>query len=147
MNLAQLHESIGHTIGTTDWVEVDQSRIDAFADCTDDHQFIHVDIVRAASGPTGGTIAHGFLTLSLLGNMIQQVLRDVPSSAQLNYGFDNIRFLSPVRSGRRVRGVFRLADSKEKRPGEFLQTFDVTIEIDGEDRPALVAQWILMIVA
>ena len=146
MNLTQLHESIGH-IGTTDWVEVDQSRIDAFADCTDDHQFIHVDIVRAASGPTGGTIAHGFLTLSLLGNMIQQVLRDVPSSAQLNYGFDNIRFLSPVRSGRRVRGVFRLADSKEKRPGEFLQTYDVTVEIEGEDRPALIAQWILMIVA
>ena len=144
MKLAELQTKVGEVIGVTDWVLVDQARINAFADCTDDHQYIHVDPVRAAASPTGGTIAHGFLTLSLLGGMVQKVLDDVERSVGLNYGFDKVRFLSPVRSGKRVRASFKLIDCPEKRPGEYLQRYEVSVEIEGEEKPALIAEWMML---
>ena len=133
------------TEGVSDWVEVTQRMIDAFADATGDHQFIHVDPARAAATPFGGTVAHGFLTLSLLPRLASLV----PDAGQLagtrmgvNYGGNAVRFLSPVRSGARVRGRFRLLAFDEKRPGQYQQTNAVTVEIEGQDKPALTAEWI-----
>ncbi len=128
----------------SDWVLVDQGMIDRFAEATGDHQFIHVDPVRAAQTPFGGTIAHGFLTLSLM-----PLLRSKAPSAEIpgvrmgvNYGGNKTRFLSPVRSGKRVRGRFRMLEVVEKRPGQFQQTTEFTVEIEGEEKPALIAEWI-----
>ncbi len=128
----------------SDWVMIDQAMIDKFADATDDHQFIHVDPVRAAQSPFGGTVAHGFLTLSLLPMLAQRT--DAPDiegrSMGVNYGSNRLRFLAPVRSGKRVRGRFKLMSFDEKRPGQWQQINEVTIEIEGEDKPALIAEWI-----
>ena len=132
----------------SDWVEVTQAMIDTFADATDDHQFIHVDPVRAAETPFGGTIAHGFLTLSLLSSLAAKV-PDAPQIAGarlgLNYGSNRVRFLTPVRSGSRVRGRFKLLAFEEKRPEQFQQTHEVTVEIEDMPKPALVAEWISQI--
>ncbi len=143
-------EQLGARIGSlrvSDWITVDQAMIDKFADATGDHQFIHVDSVRAAQTPFGGTIAHGFLTLSLLSQMSQTT--DQPAIAGVrmgvNYGSDKVRFLSPVRSGKRVRGHFKLVSLEEKRPGQWQQMNEVTVEIEGEDKPALIAEWISQI--
>jgi acyl dehydratase len=130
------------------WVAVTQPMIDAFAELTGDRQFIHVDPVRAmAETPFGGTIAHGFLTLSLLSQMAYEVL-PAPAEAviSINYGFDKLRFLSPVRSGSRIRARFKLLEFAERRPGEMLSRYDVTIEIEGHDKPALAAQWLGVVV-
>ena len=135
-------------IGTetvSDWVEVSQEMIDKFADATGDHQFIHVNPQMAAMTPFGGTIAHGFLTLSLMPLLASKVA-DAPQIAGVkmgvNYGGNKVRFLQPVRSGKRVRGRFKLIEFIEKRPGQWQQTHEITIEIEGEDKPALVAEWI-----
>ena len=129
----------------SDWVEVSQARIDRFADATGDHQFIHVDPVAAAATPFGGTIAHGFLTLSLMPLLASKV-PDAPQLAGatmgVNYGGNKVRFLTPVRSGSRVRGRFRLLAFDEKRPGQYQQTTAFTVEIEGADKPALIAEWI-----
>lgn len=129
----------------SDWVEVTQAMIDKFAEATGDHQFIHVDPERAAATPFGGTIAHGFLTLSLMPLLASKV----PDPALLadakmgvNYGGNTVRFLTPVRSGSRVRGRFKLLSFEEKRRGQFQQTTAFTVEIEGSDKPALVAEWI-----
>lgn len=122
------------------WYEIGQDRINAFADVTEDWQFIHLDAERMA--PQGGTMAHGFLTLSMLSAMSYDVQPEIPGMLQgLNYGFDRIRFVSPVRAGQRIRGRFSVSDVVE-RPGRYDVTWDVTVEIDGADRPAIVAKWI-----
>ena len=122
------------------WYEVGQDRINAFADVTEDWQFIHLDTERMA--PQGGTMAHGFLTLSMLSAMSYDVQPEIPGMVQgLNYGFDRIRFVSPVRAGQRIRGQFSVADVVEK-PGRYDVTWDVVVEIDGAERPAIVAKWI-----
>ena len=142
-SLDEIRSKIGSDIGSTDWVEISQERIDAFADVTIDPQFIHVDPERAAAGPFGGTIAHGFLTLSMLSWMSNQVVL-LPPNAKLsvNYGFERIRFIAPVRAGKRIRGHFRLASFVEKQAGQWQNVHEVTVEIEGEEKPALVAEWI-----
>jgi len=124
------------------WYEIGQDRITGFADVTEDWQFIHLDEDRMA--PQGGTMAHGFLTLSMLSAMAYDVQPEIPGLVQgVNYGFDRIRFVSPVRAGQRIRGRFSVADVVEK-PGRLDVTWDVVVQVDGADRPALVAQWINM---
>lgn len=141
-------QEMAQRIGTetvSDWVEVTQEMIDQFADATGDHQFIHVDPERAKLTPFGGTIAHGFLTLSLMPQLAAKV-PDAPRVAGIkmgvNYGGNKVRFLQPVRSGKRVRGRFTLRAFDEKRPGQWQQTIEFTVEIEGEDKPAMVAEWI-----
>ena len=141
--LDQIRSRIGEEVGVSTWLTVDQARIDAFADATEDRQFIHVDPAAAAQTPFGGTIAHGFLTLSLLSRMGAEamLLPDVLKMA-VNYGFDRVRFLSPVKAGKRVRGRFVLDSVEEKAPGQILVRHTVTVEIEGEDKPALTASWL-----
>jgi len=146
MQLAEIKAKIGTEIGVSDWIEVTQDRITAFADATEDHQFIHIDAAAAAKTPFGGTIAHGFLSLSLLSRMAADAMQ-VPDGLRMavNYGLDRVRFLAPVRSGKRVRGRFVLDSVDEKAPGQILMRHTVTVEIEGEDKPALTAQWLGLI--
>jgi acyl dehydratase len=141
--LAELEANFGRDLGTSPWLEVTQERVDAFADVTEDHQFIHVDPERAAKTPLGGTIAHGLLTLSLI---VPLCLERVPklrgTRLVLNYGFDRVRFVAPVRVGKRIRASTRLAEAVQRKPGQVLVKLDVTIEIEGEDKPALTAEWL-----
>ncbi len=142
---SKLSEYVGKETGASEWMTVTQEQIDQFADATHDHQFIHVDPEAAAKTPFGCTIAHGFLSLSLLSAMSYQTGVLLEGTVMgLNYGFEKIRFLSPVKVGSRVRGRTVLADVIEKRPGQFLYTWDVTVEIEGEERPALKAEWLTM---
>jgi len=145
-SLEDIRSRIGEEIGVSGWLTVDQDRISAFADATEDRQFIHVDPEAAALTPFGGTIAHGFLTLSLLSRMAPEVVL-IPDTTKMvvNYGLDRARFLAPVRSGKRVRGRFRLESVDEKAPGQMLLRHDVTVEIEGEDKPALSAQWLTLL--
>jgi acyl dehydratase len=145
-SIDEIRAKIGAEIGVSDWLIVDQAAIDAFAEVTQDHQFIHTDPEAAAATPFGGTVAHGFLTLSLLSRMAADVML-VPESLRMavNYGFERVRFIAPVRSGSRVRGRFTLASADEKRPGQWQFVHHVTVEIDGEDKPALTAEWIGLI--
>ena len=141
----KLKARIGNEIGLSDWVEVTQDMINRFADLTDDHQFIHVDPILAAKTPFGGTIAHGFLVLSLLaklGKAAEFVLQGVQMG--VNYGFDKVRLMAPVKSGKRIRGRFVLKDLVERTPGQWLSTLAVTVEIEGESKPAIVAEWLGM---
>ena len=147
-NFEEIKARIGTEIGVSDWILVDQKAIDTFADVTGDHQFIHVDPVAAAQTPFGGTVAHGFLTLSLLSQMAAGVMLIPPTiKMAVNYGFEKVRFIAPVRSGKRVRGRFTLVSVEEKRPGQWQFLHHVTVEIEGEDKPALTADWIGMIFA
>jgi acyl dehydratase len=146
-SIEEIRNKVGTEIGVSDWILVDQARIDAFAAATEDPQFIHVDPEAAAKTPFGGTIAHGFLTLSLLSRMAADVmLRPDGVKMGVNYGLDRVRFLSPVRSGKRVRGRFTLKSFEEKRPGQCQFLHAVTVEIEGEDKPALLADWIGLII-
>ncbi|MBB5698487.1 MaoC family dehydratase [Sphingomonas yantingensis] len=135
------------TVRTSDWVRVDQAMIDAFAEATGDRQFIHIDPERAAETPFGGTIAHGFLTLSLMPLLAERTegLEIADAKMGVNYGGNRVRFLTPVRSGKRVRGRFKLLELAEKRPGQWQHTTEFTVEIEGEDKPALIAEWISQI--
>lgn len=136
---------MGADMGTSDWFLIDQGRINAFADCTDDHQFIHVDPERAASTRFGGTIAHGFLSLSMLSYFAESVGCVFENMVMgINYGFDKVRFLAPVKVNKRIRAHARLLDVQEKKPGHFLIQQEVTIEIEGETTPALIAEWLSM---
>jgi acyl dehydratase len=149
MPIASIEEiklQVGREIGLSDWILVDQARIDTFADVTEDRQFIHVDPDAAAETPFGGTVAHGFLTLSLLSRMAADATLK-PDSVKMgvNYGFEKVRFMAPVRAGKRVRGRFTLERLDEKRPGQWQFTHRVTVEIEGEEKPALVADWIGLI--
>jgi len=149
MTVADLAKHIGEEIGVSSWILLDQSRIDEFARCTGDHQWIHVDAERAArEGPFGGTIAHGFLTLSLLAPTGFEVLlaRITPKSV-VNYGLDKVRFVAPVRSGKRIRNRIRISSVEEKGAGRFLVMTENTMEIEGETRPALTASALAMFMA
>lgn len=145
-SLEEIQAKIGTDLGASPWIEVSQANIDTFADVTGDRQFIHVDPGLAAQTPFGGTIAHGFLTLSLLSQMGAAVML-IPDRTRMvvNYGFDRVRFLAPVRSGKRVRGRFGLASFEKKRPGQWQALHHVTVEIEDEDKPALTADWIGLI--
>lgn len=146
-SLNAIKAAVGTEIGVSDWIEVTQERIDAFADATEDRQFIHIDPALAAQTPFGGTIAHGFLSLSLLSRMGADAML-VPDTTKMavNYGLDRVRFLAPVRAGKRVRGRFVLTGMTEKSPGQILLTHAVTVEIEGEDKPALLADWLGLII-
>jgi acyl dehydratase len=134
---------VGDEVGASSWITIDQARIDQFAEATEDRQFIHVDPEAAARTPFGGTIAHGFLTLSLLSRMGGDALL-LPETAGVivNYGVNRVRFLAPVRAGARVRGRFVLDSVEEKAPGQILMRHTVTVEIEGQDKPALTAEWL-----
>jgi acyl dehydratase len=137
----------GSELGVSRWFEVGQDRIDAFADATEDHQFIHVDPAQAALTPFGGTIAHGFLSLALLSAMAYDAIPAVDGvRIMVNYGLDRVRFLSPVRAGASVRGRFVLAGVEPRGPGQQLARYAVTVEIDGETKPALTADWLGLII-
>ena len=142
-SLDEIRARLGEEVGTSSWLRIDQARIDQFAEATEDRQFIHVDPAAAEQTPFGGTIAHGFLTLSLLSRMGAEAML-VPEGLKMavNYGLDRVRFLAPVRSGARVRGRFTLDSVEEKAPGQWLMRHTVTVEIEGEDKPALTAQWL-----
>ena len=144
--LDNIREKVGHDIGTSDWIEVPQDRIDAFAEATEDRQFIHTDPTLAAQSQFGTTIAHGFLSLSLLSRMAADVML-VPDTMKMavNYGLDRVRFITPVKSGKRVRGHFTLDGIDQKAPGQLLIRQTVTVEIEGETKPALTAQWLGLI--
>jgi acyl dehydratase len=141
--LDEIRARIGEEIGVSSWLTVDQERIDAFAEATEDRQFIHTDPAAAAQTPLGGTIAHGFLSLSLLSRMGSEVLL-APEGVKmaLNYGLDRARFLAPVKAGARVRGRFTLDSVEERAPGQLLMRYSVSVEIEGQDKPALTAVWL-----
>ncbi|MBX3513976.1 MAG: MaoC family dehydratase [Xanthobacteraceae bacterium] len=142
LTVDEIKSRVGQNIGTSRWFTVDQKRIDGFADVTEDHQFIHIDVERAKKEtPFGGTIAHGFLTLSLLAPMGYDALPTLSNRAMgINYGLDKVRFLNPVRAGSRVRAHYKLADVTQRSPKELLFKYEVTVEIEGQERPALIAE-------
>lgn len=144
--LDEIRAKVGQAVGVSSWIEVQQERIDAFADATDDHQFIHVNPAAAAAAGFGGTIAHGFLSLSLLSRMAADAML-IPDTTRMavNYGLDRVRFVAPVKAGKRVRGHFTLEGADEKAPGQILLKHQVTVEIEGEEKPALTAQWLGLI--
>ena len=141
---AAIKELVGQVVGTSPWIEVTQERINQFAEATGDFQFIHVDAEKAKHTPFGGTIAHGFLTLSLVPLLTMESDCPRPEGVKMgvNYGGNKTRFLAPVRSGKRVRGVFKLLELDEKRPGQWQQTMEITVEIEDEPKPALICEWI-----
>ena len=143
----EMVNAVGTRFEPGPWIVVSQERINTFADCTEDHQFIHVDQEKAAKTPFGGTIAHGFLTLSLLSRMVEDI-GVVPENVVMgiNYGFDKVRFLMPVRAGKRVRAHVTLADVDRKDDKRFLVKQSISVEIEGEETPALVADWLAMMV-
>jgi acyl dehydratase len=143
MSWDRIAERIGSELGVSAWMKITQPMVDAFADVTDDHYFLHVDPARAAVPPLGGTIAHGFLTLSLLAPMAYQVCPYVEEARYpLNYGFDRVRFVAPVPVGSRIRGRFVLRQAEVISPEQRQTLYDATVEIEGSTRPALVAQWL-----
>jgi acyl dehydratase len=144
MTPQELQAKVGETIGTSEWLIVDQEMIDKFADATGDHQFIHVNPDMAKMTPFGGTIAHGFPTLSLIPVLTEKsdIQRPDGIKMALNYGGNRVRFLKPVRSGKKVRAHFKLLEMEEKRPNQWQQTVEITLEIEGEDKPGYVAEWI-----
>ena len=147
MTPQEMKELVGKPLGTSEWVLVDQEMINKFADATGDHQFIHIDEEKAKLTPFGGTIAHGFLTLSLFPMLMAKSDCPRPAGVKMgvNYGGNKVRFLAPVRSGKRVRGRFKLLELTEKRAGQWQQVMEYTVEIEGEDKPALMAEWLIML--
>jgi acyl dehydratase len=145
VTIEELKEKIGQEIGVSKWFEISQGSIDAFADLTHDHQFIHVDPVRAKETPFGGTIAHGFLTVSMLSAFAIDALPEISGRAMgVNYGFDKLRMVSPVRSGAKVRGRFGLKALESKNPKQHQLTYAVTVEVEGSEKPAIVADWVTL---
>jgi acyl dehydratase len=145
---SQLHAWVGKEVVRSDWLLITQERVNAFADVTGDHQYIHVDPQKAAASVFGGTIAHGFLTLSLLPWLGQDGgrLQLEGERLRLNYGLNKVRFPSPLRVGKRIRARTILLDFKEKQPGRLLLTHEVTMDIESEEKPALVAQTLAMVI-
>ncbi|QKX17896.1 MaoC family dehydratase [Microbulbifer sp. YPW1] len=137
--------AIGMETDATEWFQIDQDRINKFADCTLDHQFIHVDPEAAAKSPFGTTIAHGFLSLSLLSYFAEQLHVALDGVKMgVNYGLDKVRFINPVKVDQRVRARAKVLDIIEKKPGQFQIKMEVTVEIEGEQKPALIAEWLVM---
>jgi len=146
MNANELPSLIGKELGVSNWFTLDQDRINQFATCTDDQQWIHVDVERARDmGPFGATIAHGFLTLSMLAPTATEVWIKSLKTTTLNYGFERIRFINPVKAGARIRNRIKLLGVDEKSTGTLVTT-ENTIEIDGEEKPALVATALTMVI-
>jgi len=141
LSLQELEDRVGQELGVSPWLPVEQERIDAFARATDDHQWIHVDRERARASPFGGTIAHGFLTLSLLPRMIEQVIAVPGGRMTVNYGLDRVRFTAPVPSGSRIRGRFTVR-KVEPIEGGVQVTWSGTVEREGSEKPCLVAEWL-----
>ena len=146
MNLANIQDLVGQELGVSEWETLDQQRIDQFAECTGDHQWIHVDVARARSeSPVGSTIAHGYLTLSLLAKSSFDILVGPLGVRQaLNYGLDRVRFIAPVKAGARVRNRIKLLSAEDKGQGRALISTENTIEIEGESKPALIAGALVM---
>jgi acyl dehydratase len=142
----EIEAAAGEEIGTTDWVEITQERVDQFADATGDHQWIHVDVERAEKGPFGGTIAHGYLTLSLVPWLGSQVFELDTPGAKLNYGVNKVRFPHPVRVGSKVRAKVAVGEVTDIPAGKQL-TLKYVIEIDGQDKPACVAETVVLLLA
>jgi acyl dehydratase len=144
---AEMVNMVGRKLEPSSWITVDQDRINTFADCTEDHQFIHIDEEKAAQTPFGGTIAHGFLTLSLLSKLVtENTFMPENIVMGINYGFEKVRFLAPVRAGKRVRANVEILDVTPKDDNRVLVKQGVTVEIEGEDTPALYAEWLSMLV-
>lgn len=146
INIDQIEDYLGKEVGVTDWFEIDQDRVNKFADVTEDHQYIHIDEERAAQTPFGTTIVHGFLTLSLI-SMFKENNGGINlenAAMTINYGLDKVRFINPVKVGSKVRARFQLVSCDEKNPNQYLMKHNVTVEIEGEDKPALIAEWLGM---
>jgi acyl dehydratase len=139
--VADLRAAVGTQVGASEWVTIEQGQVDMFADATDDHQWIHVDAEKAKDGPFGTTIAHGFLTLSLLPALVKDVYRVDGVKMGINYGLNKVRFTSPLPVGSKVRGTVELVDVADVTGGVQLTT-RITVEIEGSERPALVAEWL-----
>lgn len=137
----ELLDAVGETLGPSDWTMIEQERVNQFADATDDHQWIHVDAERAAAGPFGACIAHGYLTLSLVSKFLPQLMQVEGTTMGVNYGCDKVRFPNAVKVGRRIRGNGQVLNAEEK-PGAVQVTVRVTVEVEGEERPACVADTI-----
>lgn len=139
--VAELKDYIGKELGRSEWLNIDQARINQFAECTGDHQFIHVDPEKAKLTPFGGTIAHGFLSLSLLPVLSEKIML-MPQGLKMavNYGLDNLRFIQPVKVNSNVRLVLTLMDVTEKNPGQWLFRAKAVLEIEGVDKPACIAE-------
>ncbi|MCH2346497.1 MAG: MaoC family dehydratase [Pseudomonadales bacterium] len=147
LSVDQLNDYIGEEVGISEWLLVDQERINQFAEATGDHQYIHVDSERAAQTPFGTTIAHGFLTMSLVVLMGYEGSTKLKNSVMgINYGFDKLRFINPVKVNSKIRGRFRLISAEEKNTNQWLLKHNITVEIAGEEKPALVAEWLGMTV-
>jgi acyl dehydratase len=146
ISLEELRTKVGTEIGVSAWRTVTQDMIDRFADATDDHQFIHVDPERAAKeGPFGGTIAHGFLTISLLSTLAFEALPMIEGATMgINYGFDKLRFMSPVKAGAKVRARFKLAELDIRPSGRVMNTYEVALEVEGLIKPAFTATWLTL---
>ena len=142
----QLSEAVAEDLGSTAWLEVTQQRVDAFADATGDHQWIHVDLDRAKAGPFGGTVAHGYLTLSLIPHFTQELFRLETPGARLNYGLNKVRFPNPVRVGSRIRASAEIVEVRDVPAGRQLVT-RYTVEIEGETKPACVAETVTLLLS
>ena len=139
--VAQLQDYVGKELGRSEWLTIDQQRINQFAECTGDHQFIHVDPVKAKHTPFGSTIAHGFLSLSLIPMLLEKlILSPEGMKMAVNYGLDSVRFIQPVKVDSRVRLAAKVLDITEKRPGQWLIKIEATLEIEGQDKPAYIAE-------
>jgi acyl dehydratase len=143
-DLAQLEAAVGEELGTSEWIDITQERVDLFADATDDHQWIHVDAGRAAAGPFGGTIAHGYLTVSLIPAFTHSIFQVETDGPRLNYGLNKVRFPHPVKVGSRVRAHATLAELTTVPAGKQL-VVRYTVEIEGEDKPACVAETVVLL--
>jgi len=143
--LDEYRNQVGMLLGVSDWIVIEQGTIDQFADVTRDWQFIHIDPVRAKETPFGGTIAHGLFTLSLVSAMSFTAVPAIAGARMvINYGFNSIRFISPVLSGSRVRGSFTLKQFVERQPRQWQSTLDVRVDIENALKPALIAEWLTL---
>jgi len=141
--IPELQARIGTETGVSRWFDISQARIDAFAEITEDRQFIHIDPEKAKATPFGGTVAHGFLTMSMLSAIAYDAQARIEGVAMgVNYGFDKVRFVAPVRGGSRIRGRFKLESLTPRSPTEYQARNIVTVEIEGQTKPALVAEWL-----
>ncbi len=147
ISLGEMVETTDLDLGSSEWFQIDQGRVDDFARVTNDFQFIHVDQAEAEKTPFGGTIAHGFLVLSLLTPLCSDLMLKLDGALMtLNYGFDKIRFLAPVRVGARVRVNATLIGAEEKKPGQVLSRYEISVEIENEEKAALVAEWLALMI-
>ncbi len=145
ISIADYQAKIGTELGVSDWIEISQERINVFAETTGDHQFIHVNPELAKQTPYGTTVAHGLLTLSLLPNFAYQVMPFIEGTTWgVNYGYNRVRFMAPVKSGKRVRGRLTLKAIDDSKPNQLMSTVEVTVEIEDETKPALVAEWLTL---